>query len=307
MGFVINTGSFPKGLWPGVKKAFGDAYSTLPAEYEKIFNTVSSDKAYEEYVSVSPFGTALAKPEGMAVSYDYARQGFVTRLTNVTFGLGFQITMEEKEDNKFLPEAPKRAEALAKSFVQAKEDQGALILTRAFTATYTGADGKSLCASDHPNKAGGTFSNLLSTSADVSEAAVEQLVSQIYSATDDRGKRINISPKALVVGYNDVWDANRIVKSVLQNDTGNNAVNVLKEMGIFPEGVVMNRYFNAGNGAWFILTDIGDTGLIFQERQAMQFGMDNNSDNFNTKFFGYERYTFGWADPRGIYGSAGVA
>lgn len=307
MGFVINTGSFHKGLWPGVKKAFGDAYGTLPAEYEQIFNTVSSDKAYEEYVSVSPFGTALAKAEGTEISYDYARQGFVTRLTNITFALGFQVTMEEMDDNKFLPEAPKRAQALAKSFIQAKEDQGALILTRAFTSTYSGADGKELCATDHPNKAGGTFSNELTTAADISEAALEQLVAQIYQATDDRGKKINIAPKSLVVAPADVWEANRILKSALQNDTGNNAINALKAMNIFPGGVVMNRFYNAGNGAFFILTDIGDTGLIYQERQGVKFGMDNNSDNFNAKFFGYERYAFGWADPRGIYGSAGAA
>lgn len=302
---LITTGSFPKGLVPGVKAAFGAAYKEHTPEYSMIFNKETSDKAYEEYVGVSPFGLAVAKNEGAPITYDTQRQGFITRLTNVTFGLGFRITLEAMEDNNYLPQAAKDAKALAKSFIQAKEEQAGLVLTRAF-ATYLGGDGVALCVTNHPNKAGGTYSNALATPADLSEAAVEQLVTQVFQATDDRNLKIRLMTEGLVVAPADYWNAVRILDSVLQNNTGNNAVNALKEKGIFPKGVIMNRYFDAGNGAWFITTD-ADTGLIYQERKALTFGKDNDPDTFNLKFFGHERYAFGWADPRGIYGSAGAA
>ena len=305
MGSVINTGSFPKGLWPGVKKSFGDEYNMGTPEYSQIFDKMSSDKAYEEYVSKSPFGLAQAKNEGAALVYDTARQGFVTRLTNVTYALGFQITMEEMQDNNWIPEAPKRATDLAKSFKTTKEEVGALILTRAFNSSYTGADGKELCATDHPNKAGGTFSNELATPADLSEAAIEQLLTQVYNAEDDRGKKIYLMAKSLVVDTNDIWDATRIMNSVLQNDTANNALNAMRERGSIPE-IVMNRYYDSGNGSWFVKTD-ADCGMMYQERSPMTFGQDNDADTFNAKFTGFERYTFGWGDPRGFYGSAGAA
>jgi len=306
MANLITTGSIPKGLWPGVKAAFGDTYAEHTPEYDKVFTKVVSDKAYEEYVGTSPFGLAVAKNEGSGLSYDTFRQGFITRMTNTTFALGFQITMEMIEDNKWLPEAPKRAEALAKSFIQTKETQGGLVLTRAFTSTYAGGDGKELCATDHPNKAGGTYSNELTVGADISEASIEQLVVNIMNATDDRGKKILLVPQALVVTPADWFNAQRIVKSVLQNNTGNNAVNVLNMEGVFKKGVVINRYFDAGNGAFFITTDAPE-GLIYQERTPLKFGRDNDADTQNVKFFGFERYTFGWGDPRGVYGSVGAA
>jgi hypothetical protein len=274
-------------------------------EYSKIFDAVSSDKAYEEYAGTSPFGLAQAKNEGSALLYDTARQGFVTRGTNVTYALGFQITMEEMQDNNWLPQAPKRATALAKSFNTTKEEIAALILTRAFNSTYLGGDSKELCATDHPNKAGGTYSNELATGADISEASIEQVLTQIYNAEDDRGKKIYLMAKTLIVDTDDIWDATRIMNSVLQNDTANNALNAMRERGSIPE-IVMNRYYDSGNGSFFVKTD-ADCGLMHQERTAIDFRQDNDSDTLNAKFFGFERYTFLWGDPRGIYGSAGAA
>lgn len=301
---VITTGSFPKALIKVAKDSFGLSYNEKPAEYSRIFTKVSSDKAYEEYVSMSGFGLATAKGEGAKLTYDSARQGFVTRLTNVTYATGFTITREAMDDLKFLKDIPKSASALGFAFAQTKEVVGGLVLSRAFTSTYSGGDGLELCSLLHVNKAGGTYANELTTGADLSQTSIEDLLTLIGTAEDDRGLVINLRPQALVVRPADEWEARRILESAQQSNTANNATNVLS--GIFPKGVVVNHYYDAGNGAFFITTDAMD-GLIYQERTPVEFGMDKDSDTFNTKFFGFERYAFGWGDPRGVYGSVGAA
>jgi len=305
MANIITTGSFPKGLIPGVKASFGNKYNQLPKEYAQIFKTVTSDRNYEEYVGISPFGMANVKSEGSGISYDTSRQGFITRLVNTTYANGFIITMEQMEDNNYLPEGPKKAESLANSFVQTEEYTAGNVLTRAF-ATYLGGDGVALCVTNHPNIAGGTYSNALATPADLAESQIEQLITQIMTATDDRGNRILLKPKGLIVSPSDSFEANRIVKSQLQNDTANNAINVINSNNLLPDGVIVNRYYSAGNGAWFINTDAPE-GLMFQQRTPVKFGQANDNDTLNLKFYGYTRFAVGWGDPRGLYGSAGAA
>lgn len=302
-----NTGSFPAGLRPGTKRWFGIKYKQHPTEWSQIFETVSSDRLYEDYVGTVGYGLAKAKKEGSPVDYDSARQGYAARIVNASIALGFIVTYEEMKDNNWGPAALRRSSALATSFNQTKENYGALILSRAFTAGYTGADGAILCSTSHPNKSDNTtWSNRLTVDADISELAIEQLVIQIMNATDDRGLTARFMPQALVVAPTDVFNAHRILKSIKQSGNANNDPNAMREMGIFPKGYVSNRYFNAGNGAWFITTDCPD-GLIYQEREKIRFGQDNDFDTENFKAKGFERYAFGWADARGIWGSAGAA
>lgn len=303
---LITSGSFPKALVPGVKSAFGDGYNQHEKQFPRIFTVVSSDRSYEEYVGVSGFGLAQTKNEGNSFYMDTSRQGFVTRLTNISIGLGFTVTMEAKEDSKFLPNVPKDARKLGRSVAQAEEELAALILTRAFNSSYLGADGLELCSLVHVNKAGGTYANELTTGADISEASVEDVLTLIMQATDDRGNKIQLLPKALIVSPADYFDAMRIMGSVLQNNTANNAINVIKAEGLIPGGVVVNNYFDAGLGAFFITTD-ADDGLIFQRRKEVTFGMWDDPDTLNTKFTAYSRLAVGWANPRGAYGSVGAS
>lgn len=303
---MITTGNFPKAHWPGVKSAFGDGYNMHPAQYSQIAQMVTSDKSYEEYVGVSGFGLAQTKNEGDSFYMDTARQGFVTRLTNVAIGLGFTVTFEAKDDAKFLPSVPKEARKLGRSIKQSEEELFALLLSRAFNSTYKGADGLELCSLLHVNKAGGTYANELTTGADISEAAIEDLITLIMQATDDRGNKIQLMPQKLVVAPADSFDAYRILGSVLQNNTANNAINVLKSQNLIPGGIVVNNYFDAGLGAFFITTD-ADDGLMFQRRKDVTFNMFDDPDTLNTKFTAFSRLAVGWADPRGCYGSVGAS
>lgn len=304
---IQNTGSFPKGLVPGVKKWIEIYKNKGSSEYLEIFDKVSSERQYEEYAGVVGYGLAQAKPEGSNIVFDEAKQGWVTRLYNVAYALGFQITHEQIADNRWGPMGKQGARDMVRSFFQTKETIGGLILTRAFTSAYAGADGKELCATDHVNKGDGTaYSNELTTASDLSELAIEQLCIQIENAEDERGLNINVKPVKLIVHPNDGFNAERILMSSLQSGTANNDTNALKARGMLPGGYSVNHYFSAGNGAWFIKTDAEDS-MIYQEREKLRDGSDNNFDNMNARFSLYERYAFGWDSPRGFYGSAGAA
>jgi hypothetical protein len=302
----MNTSSFPAALTDGNKKWFGIKVNAWEKEYVKIFDRVPSEHSFEEYTGVIGSGLAQVKTEGAPMSFTSLRQGYTTRLTNVSIALGMIVTYEAIKDGKYMPDGLKKAGALAKAFMQTKENFGALILSRAFTTGYTGADGVVLCSTAHVNKSdGSTWSNKLATDADLSEAAIETLCTQIMQTLEDNGFTQKVMPRALIVDPTNVFEATRIVKSVLQNDTANNALNALKDLNVFPDGIVVNRYFNAGNGAWFIKTD--SEGLDYQEREALSFGDDNDTDTRNYKGFGFERYVFGWHEPRAIFGTSGAA
>ena len=304
---IITTSNFAKDLVPGVKTWFGQKYKEYPIEYLDIFEKTNSTRAFEEEMGVTGFGLAAVKTEGGGVAYDDQEQGYVSRYTHVTYGLGFIITREMYEDGIAVTVALRRANALAFSIRQTKEIIGANVLNRAFNANYTmgsNSDGKELCATDHPNKSGGTWRNELATPADLSEAALEQACIDIAAFTTDRGLKIAIMPQKLIIPTSLEFDAMRILESVGQSGTANNDINALKASKKFPKGISVNHYLTDPD-AWFIQTNCPD-GLKYMERRADAFGTENDFDTENAKFKATFRGSFGWSDPRGIFGSPGA-
>lgn len=300
---VMNTGSFAKALWPGVNAWYGKSYAEYPVEYTKLFETFKSSKAFEEDVGISSFGLAVQKGEGQPITYDNERQGFVTRYQHLVFALGFVITQEMMDDDQYDVVGQRKAQSLAYSMRQTKEIIGANVYNRAFNASYTGGDGVSLINASHPTVAGGTFSNQIATASDLSEAALEQACIDIAGYTNDRGLLIAVRPKSLIVPRQLVFEAKRILATDGRVGTDANDLNALKTMGMIPE-IVTNHYLTDPD-AWFIRTDTPH-GMKWFERKADSFDMDNDFDTSNAKFKAQMRFSAGWTDPRGLYGSAGA-
>ena len=304
MAGIITTGTTPKALWPGVFAWFGRGYGETDQEWKSLFETQESKQQYEEGVSVTGFSLAVAKPEGTGVTYDSEIQGFVTRATHTAYALGYQVTKEEIDDNLYEKLATSRGQALGFSFRQTKEINAANFYNTAFSGATLG-DGVSLINTAHPNASGGTWSNALAVGADLSEASLEDMSIQIQGATDDKGLRINLIPRGLIVPMAEQYNAARILKSTFQSGTANNDINALNNMNVFPEGIKVNRYLSAPH-AWFIRTNIpSKQGLIHFDRVPIQFTQDNDFDTENFKAKAYERYSFTCFDPRAIYGSNG--
>jgi len=300
---VINSSSFAKALWPGVNAWYGKAYSEYPVEYTKLFDTFTSRKQFEEDVGVSSFGLAVIKGEGAPITYDSERQSFITRYQHTVFALGFIITREIFEDDQYDVVGQRKAQGLAFSMRQTKEINGANVYNRAFSGSYTFGDGVSLINASHPNFAGGTWSNQIGTAADLSEAALEQAVIDIAGFTNDRGLKIAVRPKSLVIPYQLMFEAKRILETELRVGTNNNDLNVLKNMGLIPETVT--SHYLTDTDAWFIRTDCPQ-GMKYFERRADEFGTDEEFDTENAKYKATSRYSFGATDPRAIYGSQGA-
>ena len=301
---IITSSSFAKLLWPGLNAIYGKAYNDYPVEWDKLFEKNTSDRAYEEDLGLSSFGLASVKNEGAPITYDTERQGFTSRYNHVVYALGFMVTREIYEDDQYGKVGAQKAKALARSMRQTKEIVGAGIYNNAFAGSgKLGGDGKTLIASDHPNVAGGSFSNQIATAADLSEAALEQAVIDIAGFRDDRGLLIAARPEKLVIPYQQTFEVKRILGADGRVGTDLNDPNVLKDMGLF-SNVVINHYLTDPD-AWFILTTVKD-GLKYFERRGDQFEMDNDFDTENAKFKATARYSFGWSDPRAIYGSAGA-
>ncbi len=301
---VINTGSHPKLLWPGIQAIWGQVYAAHPVEYTDLYEDGTSTKAYEQDVQVTGFGLAPVKGQGAPVQYDSEMQGFVTTYAHIAYALGYIVTKEELDDNQYKEVATRRAKANAFSINQTVENVGAFLYNNAFTSTFfTTGDGRPLIDSAHVNASGGTFSNALTPGADLSEAALEDINIQIMGATSDRGLLISVMPESLHIAPQEFFNANRILKSVLQSHTGNNAINVLKATNAFPKGIKLNHYFTAPN-AWFIRTNVPN-GMKMFWRQKPQFDQDNDFDTKNAKAATYMRFSVGCTDPRGIYGSTG--
>ena len=300
---VINSSSFAKALWPGVNAWYGKAYGEYSTEYNKLFETFKSSKAFEEDVGVSSFGLAVVKPEGAPIQMDSERQAFITRYSHVVYALGFIITREIMEDDQYDVVGQRKAQGLAYSMRQTKEVVAANVYNRAFNSSYTGGDGKELLATDHPNFAGGTWANELTTAADLSEAALEQACIDIAGFTNDRGLLIAAKPKTLIIPRQLMFEAKRILGSDGQVYSADNTLNAIKTMGMIPE-VVVNHYLT-DTDAWFIKTDVPH-GMKHFERRADSFDMDNDFDTENAKFKATARYSFGWTDPRGLFGSPGA-
>lgn len=302
---VINTGSHPKLLWPGIREIWGQVYDEHPKEYTDLFDVKNSTQAYEQDVQVTGFGLAPVKGQGAPVAYDSETQGWITTYAHIAYALGYIVTKEELEDNLYKQVSTRRSKANAFSINQTIENVAAFIYNNAFVTTYfTTPDGVALISDSHVNSTGGTFSNQLTTPADLSEAALEDMSIQIMQATQDRGLKISIMPRSLHIAPNEWYNANRILKSVLQNNTNTNAVNVLKMTNAYPEGIKLNHYFTDPD-AWFVRTNIMN-GMTFFWRNKPQFAQDNDFDTKNAKAATYMRFSAGCTDPRGIFGSPGA-
>jgi hypothetical protein len=300
---LITTANHPKTKWPGIKAWFGRDYDQFPVQWTDLFDQETSEQAYEEIVEDIGFGFGAIKPQGRSAVYDSDSQGYVTRFTALAYALGFMVTWEEMRDNLYDAVAKRRSPDLAFSMRQTKEHVLANIYNRAFNANYLGGDGKEWLATDHPSRIG-SWSNELSTPADLSEAAIEDLLIMINTAQDSRGRKVAIKGQSLHIPPALDFEAHRILKSVLQNDTSNNAVNALKATGALPKGVKINQYFTSDT-AWFVRTN-ARRGAIHFQRDPMDFSEDGEFDNKVQKYMAYERYSAGWANPKGLYGSAGA-
>ena len=300
---IITTGSHPKLLWPGIHATFGNAYNEVSLQYPDLFDVSTSDRAYEEDLELTGFGLAPIKPEGQSVVFDSDVQGIVQRYMHVTYGLGFVVSREAIADNQYERVATRRAKALAFSMRQTKENVAANVYNRAFSTSHLFGDGKPLISTTHPTLSGDQ-SNRMTVDADLSELALESLAIQIMDARNSRGLHIGITPKSLHVPRGLWFEANRILKSVLQNDSADNATNVLREVNVFPGGIKLNHYLT-DQDAYFVRTDCPNGMMMFQ-REALVFAQDNDFNTDNQKARAMERYSVGNTDFRGIYGSQGA-
>lgn len=300
---VITSASFAKLLWPGLNKIYGQAYKEFPVEYTKLVDIEKSTKAYEENLGITGFGLASRKTENNSIAYDEESQAYLTRFSHAVWALGFTVTREIYEDDQYGKVGKRRSTGLAFSMRQTKEINVANLYNRGFSSTYTGGDGKEMLATDHPNYSGGTWSNELAVAADLSEASLEQAYIDIEKFTNDRGLKISVKPKNLIIPVDLVFEAERILTSVKRVGTADSDPNALRQMNILPGGINVNHYLTDSD-AWFIRTSC-PFGPTLINRRSMQFAMDNDFDTENAKFKATERYSTGWTDPRGIYGSPG--
>lgn len=303
-GGVISTGAHPKALWPGVHEFWGQIYGAHATEYTDLYEQKDSEQAYEEDVQVTPFGLAPVKPEGAALSYDYEIQGPVQRYTHIAYALGYKVTFEEQRDNLYEKVSMRRAESNAFSIHQTTENVAAAVYNDAFTGNvFTFATGTTLCSTAQVNTTGGTYSNALSPGADLCEASIEDMIIQIMGAQNDRGLLVAVMPVSLHIARQEWFNAHRILKSVLQNDTANNAINVIKATNALSGGIKMNHFFTSAH-AWFIRTNALN-GMTQFWRDRPVFDQDNSFDSKNLNASTYLRFSVGCTDPRGVYGSNG--
>lgn len=298
---LITRSVHPKTLLPGVKDFFGTKYKEYPALWSKMFGTDSSNRAYEEIVQEDGFGLAGIKAEGQSVPYDTTSEGPTSRFTHANYALGFIVTEEEVDDNLYGDKAFSRAGALARSMRVTKEIVHANILNRSQNAAYVGGDGKELVATDHPTLAGAQSNEL--TPADLTEASLEDAMIRIMNMKDGRGLNIMAKGVKLIVSPNEAFNAYRILNATGQpNTTSLNNPNAIRDMGWAPE-VIVNPYLDDADG-WFLTTDV-ENGLLHFKRKALRFAEDGDFDTGNLKHKAQDRYSAGWADWRGIVGSAG--
>lgn len=303
-GGVINTGSHPKALWPGIHAFWGQVYAEHDIEYTDLYDVLDSDKAYEEDVQITGFGLAPVKTEGGSTSYDSEIQGGVQRYTPIAYALGYKVTYEELRDNLYEVVSRRRAQANAFSMTQTIENVAAAPYNDAFTGNvFVFADGQSMISANHVNATGGTYSNALTPAADFAEASAEDMCIQIMGVQTDRGLLVNIMPQSLHIARQEWFNANRVLKSILQSDVANNNINVLKATNALPKGIKLNHYFTAPH-RWFMRTNCLN-GLQMFWRDRPQFDQDNDFDTKNAKASTYMRFSVGATDPRCIFGSDG--
>lgn len=299
---TISTGLHPKLLWPGIHDIWGAAYNEHPMEYTDLFDTKPSSQAYEEEVEMSMFGLAPVKAQGSAISFQDDAQGIVTRATHIAYALGYIVTHEELKDNLYEKVSKRRSAALGFTMRHTKETVAANFFNGGFTTTLTG-DGVALFSASHPTRSGNQ-SNILSVAADLSEASLEDVCIQIANAQNSMAQPIALMPKSLHIASANMFEAQRILKSVGQSNSANNDINALNSTGMFPGGAKVNHYFT-DTDAFFVRTNVAAGGLTCYQREEADLVQDNDFDTKNAKAAAYERYSFTVGDFRSVYGSAG--
>ena len=300
---AISRGQLVKELEPGLNALFGLEYKRYENQHAEIFATETSDRAFEEEVMLSGFANAQVKPEGSGVTFDNAQETFTARYTHETIALAFAITEEAIEDNLYDRLASRYTKALARSMANTKQVKAANVLNNAFNSSFAGGDGKELCATDHPTIAG-TFKNELSTSADLNETSLEQSLIDIAALTDERGLKIAARGVKMIIPSELQFTAERLMKSQGRTGTADNDINAVVSMGMIPQGYVVNNYLT-DTDAFFIKTDVPN-GLKMFVRSPIKTAMEGDFDTGNVRYKARERYSFGFSDPRGIFGSPGA-
>ena len=301
---AITRSQLLKELEPGLNALFGMEYDRYDNEHAEIFDTENSDRAFEEEVMLSGFGQAPTKGEGSAVAYDTAGEAFTARYTHETIALAFAITEEAVEDNLYDRLSARYTRALARSMANTKQVKAAAVLNNAFNSNYKGGDGVELCATNHPTTGGGNFSNELATSADLNETSLEQALIDIAAFIDERGLKIATRGLKMIVPPSLQFTVERILVSDLRVGTADNDLNAIKSMGLLPQGYRVNHYLTDPD-AWFIKTD-APNGLKHFNRSPLKTTMEGDFETGNVRYKARERYSFGFSDPRGIFGCPGA-
>ena len=297
---AISRAQLVKELEPGLNALFGLEYKQYANEHAEIFDTETSDRAFEEEVMLSGFANAAVKPEGQGVTFDDAQETFTARYTNETIALAFAITEEAIEDNLYDRLASRYTKALARSMASTKNIKGAAVLNNAFDSNFAGGDGKELCATDHPTLAG-TLSNELTTAAELNETSLEQSLIDIAAFTDERGLKIAAQGVKLIIPSALRFTADRLMNSAGRVGTADNDINAIRNMGMISGGYVVNNYLTA-NKKFFIMTDVPN-GLKHFNRSPIKTSMEGDFDTGNVRYKARERYVFGFSDPRGMFAS----
>jgi hypothetical protein len=300
---AISRGQLVKELEPGLNALFGLEYKRYENQHLEIFDIENSDRAFEEEVMLSGFANAQVKPEGSGVVFDNAQETFTARYTHNTIALAFAITEEAIEDNLYDRLASRYTKALARSMANTKQVTAANVLNNAFSASYPGGDGVALLATNHPTIAG-TFKNTLSTAADLNETSLEQALIDINALTDERGLKIAARGIKMIVPPELQFTAERLMKSNQRTGTADNDTNAIRSMGLVQEGYVINNFLT-DTDAFFIKTDVPN-GMKMFVRAPIKTAMEGDFDTGNVRYKARERYSFGWSDPRGLYGSPGA-
>ena len=300
---AVSRAQLLKELLPGLNGLFGLEYARYGEEHKEIYVTETSERSFEEETKLAGFGAAPVKNEGQAIAYDNAQEAFTARYNHETIALGFAITEEAMEDNLYDSLSARYTKGLARAMAYTKQVKAAAVLNNGFSSAYVGGDGVSLFSTAHPLVNGGTNSNRPTTGADLNETSLEAAVIQIALWTDEKGLLIAAKPKKLIIPTNLMFVATRLLSTSLRVGTTDNDINALKNNGSIPEGYTVNHYLTDVNG-WFLTTDVPD-GLKHFERVALDTKMDGDFDTGNVRYKARERYSFGWSDPLGIFGSPG--
>ena len=302
---AISRAQLAKELEPGLNALFGMEYDRYEGQHSEIYTTESSDRAFEEEVMLSGFGAAPTKSEGSAVNFDDANEAYTARYNHETIALAFSITEEAVEDNLYDRLSSRYTRALARSMAHTKQVKAAAVLNNAFTAgTSAGGDGVALCDASHPLTNGGTFANEPSTAADLNETSLEDALINIAGFVDERGLKVALRGMKLVIPRQLQFIAERIMASNLRSGTADNDANAMRSMGMLPEGYAVNDFLTDSD-AFFVMTD-APRGMIHFERTSLSTNMEADFDTGNMRFKARERYSFGFSDPRCIFGSPGA-